>query len=673
MKENLEKISVNPSVDISPRSNPKSRSLRAVVITSNPAKFKEFKSVLGDGYGMDIMMIARDENMSVSQQCEQIMQTAAFTPHFILREESTLSLKDSGEDLTHLSMDGIAEYDLESVLHASKLEVYKPIWQETENGKKLTHFTKRDYEQRSYGFIDLDRKQPCVHGFGWDGIFVNATTNLTNEEYFNKYGKQSARQHTASIFIIEYLRYKALVSLKHHQIPATKPIDFGENYIHLTRFIKADPYLSNDKVNHWGIANLRNAMVNDGMFFKAAWSRAVKNYFSPPFSGLPLTAKQGAAEETIFGTHDMLHHAVPDLVCDVEPTKVSFQIYSAWRMISEACTLVMADMFYADSLIQTGVDRSSVDKRIHPLFEAIKEVNNIGDPREMSQETRLSFIKKLLFANMRYALHGDDSAWANLLKQADGQILPQHQARLDAYKNHFGKFFIGDNAWTRANYDNMNTHREVFDNWINNVGRDVFRNSNIPLLSDTCKALYYPGVRVDSYDAVSNAVFEHVFNTRIKPSLAKAEVNFDDEMIIQSRAFRRYLIGQVSIFSKYPTPINATSIKESILARLKSPEMFSIKEQNAIAKDLKRYILLLEGLRLMSRAEAKNAIDCVPVFPPVYISYSAMETQYQTIKNCVQQNIETYETPQKSQLYDGRLFSKIQIPTVHSASTQLTA
>ena len=80
-------------------------------------------------------------------------------------------------------------------------------------------------------------------------------------------------------------------------------------------------------------------------------------------------------------------------------------------MTSEAFTMILADMLYADSIIKAGAPRSCVDKRIYPLFECIKKAQGIPDPTEMTAEAKEEFIKKLLFANVTYALLGDDSEW----------------------------------------------------------------------------------------------------------------------------------------------------------------------------------------------------------------------------------------------------------------------
>ena len=637
------------------KSNQDSRSLRAVVITRNKKKFAEFRAQLSDGYGMEVQQwepeegINLDNDSELTDTCKAIMQSSSFSPHFILREETTLRNANANTDITTLSLSELAALELESVLHTSQLNVYKPQWTEASetplgtDKKKLIGFTLRQYEKRSYGYIMRNGKDAvCEHGFGWDAIFVNAATNLTNEEFYIKYGKISARQHTISDFIETYLRYKDLVTLKHHHLKLTRPIDFGERYFRLTEFVQQEKHLSNQFVHQWGIEKLRNAMLNEGLFPKAAWSRPVKNYFSPPFSGLPLTAKKDEAEETIFMTHDMLHHLICDLICDTEPSKAHFNIYSAWRMTSEACTLVLADMLYADSLIKSGVDRTYVDKRIYPLFEAIMSAQKIPDPDKMRNEEKIKFIKKLLFANVRYALLGDDSEWRALLLQADGKISADHLSRLKAYKDHFGKFFIGDNAWTRANFDNMQKRHESLSEWVNNIGKETFRKANIPLLSDVYELLTPLKIDLDNYNNVVNAVFNAIFDTKIRPHLERDNVDFEDDTLLQSRAFRRFLIGQASLFSRYPTPLNLAHIKEAIFSRLKNDAPFSNTEQDEIRSSIKQYILGIEGLRLMSKEEALNAIDCAPVFPAVYISYPDMQKKYTTIENCVRERVESY-------------------------------
>lgn len=627
--------------------NPKSRALRAVIITENKKKYQEFYAQLGDGYGMELHQYVPEKtdhpekNMAVI--CEKIMKNMPFSPHFILHEKTTLTSIDRNEDLTLLPLETLAQRELETVIHGSRLHVYKPQWQ-GEAEKTLSGFTAKYFEKRIHGYIKPHSDyNGCEFGFGWDGLFVNSATNLSHEEFYDKYGKKSARQHAASVFIESYLRYKTLSSMRHHSIPSKNPVDFGHDYIHLTEFVQQEAHLSNPYVHQWGIEKLRNATINEGLFFKAAWSRPVKNYFSPPFSGIPLTAKKDSAEETIFMMHDMLHHLIPDLICDQGTDKKHFNVYSAWRMISEACTLVLADMLYADSLIQNGIARTCVDQRIYPLFEAIKVAQDLSAPENMSNQEQIAFIHQLLFANVRYALLGDDSEWRKLLTDKAGQMLPEHLNRLNAYTAHFEKFFIGDHAWTRANFDNMNKHTDRLHKWIHSVGKPAFTQSNIPLLSDTCTTLEARKINMNDYKEVVDAVFALIFETRLKPHLQQNQIQFSPDHIIQSRAFRRFLIGQSSLFSRYPVPFNLDHIPQAIFTCIQSDENLTPARQNHFRMLQKQYIHGIEGLRLMSRDEALNAIDCATVFPPVYIAYPAMLEQYGSIVNCVSQCIESYK------------------------------
>lgn len=643
-------ININPDVAIGYKASTQSLSLRVVVITNNKNKFAEFYSQLSDGYGVDVTQWKCEANLdlnneqTLNEMLLDIMKHQATSPHFILREETTLISQKSYEDLTNLPLAELAKRKLESLVHTSSLNVYKPQWTNAATDqKKLTGFTARKYEKRSYGYITPDeRSLHCKQGFGWDAIFVNSAVNITNEEFFDKYGKKSARQYTISDFIENYLRYKALKALKHHNLPITRPVDFGANFVSVAKFIQNEQHIANPYNNDWLIQQLRVAMLNQGLFFKAAWSRPVKNYFSPPFSGLPLTEKKDKAEETIFMTHDMLHHLICDLICDAETSKENFYIYSAWRMMSEASTLVLADMLYADGLIKNGVDRSCVDKRIYPLFEAIKTVQQISDPQQLSIPDKITFIKKLLSANVRYALLGDDNEWKQLLTNSYGEMEVEHFNRLEAYKAHFGKFFIGDNAWTRANFDNMHANKLSLDQWIANIDKDTFRNANIPLLSDVRKELDEQNIQLSHYENLIAPLFEYMFNAMINPHLENTDAILEDDAILQSRAFRRFLIGQCTLFSRYPTPLNLDHIKNSILARLSDDTPFSAHEQDVIRLQLEQYILGIEGMRLMSREEALNAIDCTPVFPAVYISYPQMQKQYGSIERVVKERIANY-------------------------------
>ena len=105
---------------------------------------------------------------------------------------------DTQEDLTSVPINELARRELESVQHTSLLRVYKPQWltdPANKERKTLTGFTARNYERRAYGYISKDAAaRVSERGFGWDAIFVNAATNLTNEQYFAEYGEKICKR-----------------------------------------------------------------------------------------------------------------------------------------------------------------------------------------------------------------------------------------------------------------------------------------------------------------------------------------------------------------------------------------------------------------------------------------------------------------------------------------------
>ena len=142
-------------------------------------------------------------------------------------------------------------------------------------------------------------------------------------------------------------------------------------------------------------------------------------------------------------------------------------------MMSEAMTLVLDDMVYAHTLaLSDERNEAYLDTRIYPLFKAMTL------PKGSVEEK----IKALLKANVSYAVLGDDSK----LYQLTGK---HNKKELKAYKDHFKGFFIGDHKWTYKNYCHMKGLKNNYKNWIELVGEDFFKKSNLNLLSHVTKDL----------------------------------------------------------------------------------------------------------------------------------------------------------------------------------------
>jgi hypothetical protein len=141
-----------------------------------------------------------------------------------------------------------------------------------------------------------------------------------------------------------------------------------------------------------------------GMFLKVWSYRAQRNYFHPSVnSGLPLIKKDDPVHEGTFMMHDMFHYIFRDPIITGHETDEERVVYIACRMISEACTLVLADMM---AVAHSGIEDLGYDitqRKIYPLFKSLKL-----NPYDI--ET----IRKVLYANCVYVMFGDTSVYEKL-------------------------------------------------------------------------------------------------------------------------------------------------------------------------------------------------------------------------------------------------------------------
>src|SRR5581483_7764104 len=96
-------IPLNTQSKIYQKPSESSTALRVTIITANDKKFEEIRQQLGDGYGMEVSQwipsLLNYEESLLSSMCTEIMMNTNPSPHFILREETSLTLRDSGTDI----------------------------------------------------------------------------------------------------------------------------------------------------------------------------------------------------------------------------------------------------------------------------------------------------------------------------------------------------------------------------------------------------------------------------------------------------------------------------------------------------------------------------------------------------------------------------------------------
>lgn len=587
--------------------NPDSRSYGALFLTSSEHKIREYKEFMKT-YGTTNYFRNSPEQVT-EIAIAKLLGEMNPTPHYILREESKLFDAAAQKEVSGLDILTKPEQAPKLLLNQARVKVWVPQWDEK---NQLNGITCREFNHEIAGSINPDFKdKQTPEVFGWDHLFVNAATGKTNQETSTSpWGKQSARQMVLSDFVTTNLFYKQPKNLTHHvDLKPTQAVEFTEE-MSVSGFMRRDPCLSNPHLGVWGLDKLKTKLLNEGEFFKAGTSRPLNNYFSPPFGGIPIVPKKSFVEETVFMFHDLGHHNIPDLIPTGDFSLEQRHVYTAWRMMSEAMTICLADMFYANTLERTNKDWvGSLDTRIYPLFKATKFDEIV------TAENRDEIMTKILRANVAYAVLGDDSEWRKLVKEGG-------EAKIEAYKAHFGKFFIGDHVWTHANFSNMAKHQEYYEDWSKLVDPEHYAQANLILLDDVVTSLKARGVNLNSFEATVWGVFEAIIRSRF----------FDKQPIVeltdkqrQENAFRRYMIGQLSFYPRFKDLPGMMERGKQLADKIKLSPHLGPEVRKQIRDQFEKDVRYVWGQGCITADAAMNYMQVHPVFPPVYINYNKQE------------------------------------------------
>jgi adenylate kinase len=186
--------------------------------------------------------------------------------------------------------------------------------------------------------------------------------------------KVSARDMALSKWIRDRLHYKKHQDLKHSPLNPKTTVHLAdmENESDVWSFIQKHKLLNNAWIEKSGLGNLYRFVCNKGIFFRSPITRRAKNYWCPGLNaGLPLVAKRDPVHEATFMIHDLNHFVLPDLIFTGKHSSTNKSVYIAFRMISEATTMVLADILFVDTLIRdTSLGLADYDwsaRRIYPL------------------------------------------------------------------------------------------------------------------------------------------------------------------------------------------------------------------------------------------------------------------------------------------------------------------
>lgn len=461
------------------------------------------------------------------------------------------------------------------------------------------------YEREIAGWLDHTRQPADEDVFDWDAIFVVGTTGLTYHQMRQRGLKNSVRDLMASDFLVAHLYFAERVDLRWSPLKQAQTVDFDQS---VAAFLRDNELVDRDAMAPYGLSALLDHVLADGVFFRAAENRRQRNYWAPGLNGgVPLTPKRDPVHELTFMVHDLMHQAIPDLVFTGVPAGADRalyrNVYSAWRMISEAFTIVLADMLFVDGLVGKGLDYDFTKRKIWPLFEKLDV--SFGDALQEQ-------LRRLLDANVRYALAGDDSE-LRALRRSDVSVKDFDEA-LDAYKGKYEGYFRADWEWTVTNFDAMAERSDVFERWGALATPELFAACGLRMLDDVVAEL--ASRDTSSLDTLIDTVFELAF-AHIAERLAPPATSDDETGILN--AARRYMTGQLLLFAAWDVLPSSRELGEAMSRTLRQP-----LQRETIRRLRARFAAHLDDLserKLISDDDRRTWLGAHPLFDPSYVAY----------------------------------------------------
>jgi len=544
------------------------------VLTKNDFKFAEIKKILSS-YGLLCNKIESLETLP--SDC------------FVLREKTCL-LKDN-EVIKSKELK-----NLDRVIHYSELKVIS-----FEQSKKHTNI----FKSKVSGYININKRVNNKETvYNWDDIFVELETLNTYQEMKESTLKFSARTKVISQFVEKLITFESKIDLNYNPLNQENVLSFDGK---INNLINNNKYLSIHKNNSL-LKGLVSDVKNKGLFTRSAINKTQRNYWFPSLNaGLPLVPKKDEIHEITFMFHDLMHHTIPDLILSGEDSKLTRDTYIIHRMLSEAITIVLADMLFIDELVNSGIDYDWSKRKIYPIFKEFKK-SGVNNER----------IKDLVWANVEFALLGNKKP---LVKLSNKDVV-------EAYDKKYSKFFIEDYRWTLNNYESMLKSKTALSSWYQEIKEYIPDNRKI--------SYYSEGLTVDlTYEDKVKSIFEKTWSLLLENSKTKTEIT---EEKMNKNAFFNYMLGQSYLFFRYNIDSESKVFFELLMNDLKSLNNFNKKEEKRIKDFFNLYVERLKNKNLISETELKTLKEIVPLFETFFVFYDK-DLMFDSVKEIVNKKI----------------------------------
>ena len=396
----------------------------------------------------------------------------------------------------------------------------------------VSDILKQDHGVNGLEFLELDSSEatgdlPLVISVDGDEIEFRYQNNDGDEILENIAQDREDVEHFLSKFALSKL------IIPPSEQSSRQDFNALEKFMGVRPVIEQDPsewITSNPIVNdltrrHAKYGNLIRYLCNErGLFLKVGNYATERAYWNSSLNGgLPVYKKSEPVHEGTFMLHDVLHYVPVDpIVGSAEDTPDRKATYIAHRMLSESCTLVLADMVAVSDAKLEDTDYDVSKRKIYPVYISIVRRNGVAPD-----------IDKLLAANAYFCFTGDVSGFREL--GAADEVLADYQSKYESV-------FRDDFLWNLHNYEAMVGERDS-NSAVGEYYSWLEEQPDIRSLHDLDQVIDRVQGGVDIARLLS--LFRGDFKT------AFAYQNSIDDRARVNVAYRKYLVGQRLIFARF--------------------------------------------------------------------------------------------------------------------------
>ena len=367
-------------------------------------------------------------------------------------------------------------------------------------------------------------------------------------------------------------------------------------------WIEGNPLMHELIRDHPDYGNMMRFLCNErGLFLKVGNTAGQRAYWNSSLNGgLPILKKADPLHEGTFMLHDLFHFVPVDpLLGNSEGSESTKAVYLAHRLLSEATTLVLADMVGAADakLKQKGYDTNK--RKIYPVYESIQQAQG-----------RRPDTNKLLAANAYFCFTGNTAGFESLGAS--------HEVLVD-YRKKYETIFRDDFLWNLQNYEAMdneyraNPHFQEYYAWLK-------ANTDLPTLDEYSPSVTTSGGEVDVQKLLN------LFQTEFKAAFDYE--NPLDETSRVKRAYGRYFAGQRVIFARFNStdPLMTeelrTAFDQCFTALNRTSDMEEIKSYASQMRMINdEYVGSLLASDTLLPHEAATYRFATPLYPVKFVNY----------------------------------------------------